>query len=73
MSEEEEEKPVRKIEHFELMYVSIDAQPNAFGEGLMVVGREERELPLHRTQATFPPQSCGTCGGGGCPDCTDPT
>lgn len=26
-------------------------------------------LPLHRTAAGYP--YCGTCDGGGCPDCTD--
>lgn len=31
------------------------------------------ELPLHRTWATWPPETCGTCDGGGCWDCTDPT
>lgn len=33
---------------------------------------QEPDLPLHRQQATFPPSSCSTCDGGGCPDCTDP-
>ena len=28
------------------------------------------ELPQHRTEAGWP--RCGTCDGGGCPDCTDP-
>jgi hypothetical protein len=30
------------------------------------------DLPIHRTQATFPASACSTCDGGGCPDCTDP-
>ena len=28
-------------------------------------------LPLHRTEANYG-VVCGTCDGGGCPDCTDP-
>lgn len=34
--------------------------------------RERRGLPIHRSDATFPMESCATCEGGGCPDCTDP-
>ena len=31
---------------------------------------DERELPVHRTEAGYP--NCATCDGGGCFDCTDP-
>lgn len=32
---------------------------------------EQNVLPLHRTAANVGVR-CGTCDGGGCPDCTDP-
>lgn len=40
--------PVRVIDKFEPMYVSIDSQPNAFGEGITLVERPSTFQPTHQ-------------------------
>ena len=39
---------------------------------LAVLRGPDQQPPGMNDWATYPIGSCGTCDGGGCPDCTDP-